>query len=643
MNVTQLVIQLVADDSKYASVLTRALRSIKDFVLTFSGIALMLDIAARGFATITESIYEAGRAVVKLGMDFENASIAFEVLTMDPKKGRELLENLQQLAVTTPFITHDLMENAKMLLGFGVAAENVIPTLARLGDLAIGDQEKLTRLALVVAEVLSEGKVTGIRMRQLSMFGIGPEEFAKTLGITVPRLRAMMKENELDANALVDTINRLTGAGGRFEQMSARAMKSVAGQWSNLVESVQILAAKFATTVFQKFNIAERLGGVANLISQNWESITSRIMQFIEAVKPVAQGLFDILVAGWQTVQQAFNLFMGDADQKMTPEKYEAIRQAVIDVGTAFVAFGQIAMQVLTMIAKFVLDVLIPAIVSLTAGSMTGINSLAVALGGTPDYARPDLKNMDLEQMNRLKAQGFNVENLQDLVNPNRDYQKALKENLSGSFESMQLLKKTGELSRLIGGGVGGFGGGVDRSFNMMLKNLEKARATPTKWKVDPIIDQKKFQDQMPKEIKIDPKAEKLAADIHKAISEGVTPLDKFNVTLDLLNKAFVGVGKGGLLSPFDLAFGQAAGFAELQKSLGKKEITLPPAAMFGSAEASEAVAKAQQAQTSVLEEVRNTLEQANKQRQQLLDRQREIAEALIQLGKNKPFIKKDM
>lgn len=47
-----------------------------------------------------------------------------------------MLEDLSDFAAKTPFELPEVRQNAKQLLAMGVSAENVIPTLKALGDVA---------------------------------------------------------------------------------------------------------------------------------------------------------------------------------------------------------------------------------------------------------------------------------------------------------------------------------------------------------------------------------------------------------------------------------------------------------------------------------------------------------------------------
>nr|DAD88513.1 MAG TPA: UBA2-like domain protein [Podoviridae sp. cttxo15] len=47
-----------------------------------------------------------------------------------------MLQNLSDFAAKTPFELPEVRQNAKQLLAMGVSAENIIPTMKALGDVA---------------------------------------------------------------------------------------------------------------------------------------------------------------------------------------------------------------------------------------------------------------------------------------------------------------------------------------------------------------------------------------------------------------------------------------------------------------------------------------------------------------------------
>lgn len=215
---------------------------------------------------VTTALSAAGETAVRSAMDYQDAAVAFEVMTGNAVKGRDLLRDLQSLAVATPFGSSDLIQNARMLMGMGIATEAILPSLSRLGDLAAGDAFKLQRLALAYGQVVAKGRLMGGELLQFTEAGIGVGDFAAAAGVSLTEFRARLEAGKVSAEVATDALNKLTSAGGRFYQMNAKASQTVRGQFNALSESVVVSLQKVGMGSFDKLNVAGRIGQLADLL-----------------------------------------------------------------------------------------------------------------------------------------------------------------------------------------------------------------------------------------------------------------------------------------------------------------------------------------------------------------------------------------
>ena len=85
-----------------------------------------------------------------------------------------LVSSLKEMADTTPFEMTDMSSAAQTLLGFGVAADKVMPSLQALGDVSQGNSERFGNLSLAFAQVQAAGKLTGQDLLQFVNAGFNP-------------------------------------------------------------------------------------------------------------------------------------------------------------------------------------------------------------------------------------------------------------------------------------------------------------------------------------------------------------------------------------------------------------------------------------------------------------------------------------
>jgi tape measure domain-containing protein len=127
-------------------------------------------IAAAGFLAAVSGL---GVAMMNVAGNFEQNRISFEVMLGSAEKGRKALADLSNFAVKTPFELPQLLQASKSLLAYGIEAENLIPTLRNLGDIASGvGMDKLPNLILAFGQVKAATRLTGMELRQFTEAGV---------------------------------------------------------------------------------------------------------------------------------------------------------------------------------------------------------------------------------------------------------------------------------------------------------------------------------------------------------------------------------------------------------------------------------------------------------------------------------------
>jgi tape measure domain-containing protein len=290
---------IVASAKQATSTLTNFGAELKSFAKLSAGIATGTFAASATLKTLSVagsalgSIGDFGLGSIKLAAEAEKASVAFGVLTAqapDLKKelaglgdsmaefktkmesGKKLFAELQQLAMDTPFDTAGLAQNARMLLGMGSAAKDIIPTLSRLGDVAQGDTETLGRLALQFGQVLNSGSFKKEEFNVFAEAGADVKAFAKAAGTDMAGLNKMFERGEVTSRVMVDGFNAMTNAGGRFYRMNALMSQTFDGQLNGLLESIDSFRTKIGSAFITGFKpgelfskISDSLGGLSGL------------------------------------------------------------------------------------------------------------------------------------------------------------------------------------------------------------------------------------------------------------------------------------------------------------------------------------------------------------------------------------------
>jgi tape measure domain-containing protein len=215
----------------------------------YSGIGAGAGVAAAGMAAL-------GLGVVSVAANAELAAVSMEVMLGSAAKASAMISAINAMAVESPFGSKEFTQAAQVLLNFGVTAENVLPTISMLGDVAAGDSEKLERLTLAFGQMSSAGRLMGQDLLQMINAGFNPlQEISKRTGESMMQLRKRMEAGEITSHEVAAAFQSATSAGGRFAGMTARISKSTIGTWAAIKDETLLLAKSVGDVLLPTVNI----------------------------------------------------------------------------------------------------------------------------------------------------------------------------------------------------------------------------------------------------------------------------------------------------------------------------------------------------------------------------------------------------
>lgn len=185
------------------------------------------------------------KSLFNLGVQAEQTKTKFDVLLGSTQKADKLLSEINQYANATPYQNAGLEKNAELLLAFGMAGNKVVPTLSMLGDVAMGNQEKLNGLSLAYAQVQSTGKLMGQDLLQMINQGFNPlKTISEHTGISMGVLKEKMAKGAISAEMVSRAFELATGKGGDFYKMSEKMSKTAGGRLSTIMGKLNLYAKK---------------------------------------------------------------------------------------------------------------------------------------------------------------------------------------------------------------------------------------------------------------------------------------------------------------------------------------------------------------------------------------------------------------
>ena len=222
----------------------------------------------------------AGIGVVsKIGMQAESTATSFNVLVGDQKKAAGMLDELNKYADDTIWDRMGTQNAAKTMLGFGVATENVVGDLKMLGNMAMGDKNKLQQLALVFGQVSSAGKLQGQDLLQLINAGYNPlSDISEITGKSVAELKDEMSKGNISFELVRQAMIRATSEGGRFAGMTDKLAQTSAGAFEQM-------KGKALQTMLELYN------GIQPLLVPMFNTISSALSGLSVAIQWAVKGL----------------------------------------------------------------------------------------------------------------------------------------------------------------------------------------------------------------------------------------------------------------------------------------------------------------------------------------------------------------
>jgi tape measure domain-containing protein len=264
--------------------------------------------ALRSFSSFAKEAFKATAvaagivvgAAAKIGVEFnsmkEQAQVAFTTLLGSGEKAKGLLEDLQKFSAQTPFEMEGLIDNARGLLGVGVEAKKVIPTLTALGNAsgALGlNQEAFNRIMLATTQSMAKGKIQGEELLQFAENGIPIFDLlGKALGVPKDQIAKLGSEGKLLSAEVFPKL---------FDQMQkdyggamAAQSKTLAGTWSSLKDNARILAGTGFKPLFDEAKrVVGALGEFAasDKASRFAEAFSGKLDLALKSARAFTQGL----------------------------------------------------------------------------------------------------------------------------------------------------------------------------------------------------------------------------------------------------------------------------------------------------------------------------------------------------------------
>jgi len=250
------------------------------------------------------------------------------LLNGNQEASNKLLGNLKEMANTTPFETTSLVKATQTMLGFGIEVDKSQKYLKQLGDISMGDAQKLESLTLAFSQVSSAGKLSGQDLLQMINAGFNPLNIiSQKTGESISSLKDRMGEGALSAEEIGQALKWATEKGGLFYGAMDKASQTTEGKLSTLSDEFNSAVGELTTGLLPTFTkVVDKLTKMArwfsNLSPEQKDFIVNMglilaavgpVVAIIGKLVAVGKGIGTIitLVKSWNIVTTAMTVAQG--------------------------------------------------------------------------------------------------------------------------------------------------------------------------------------------------------------------------------------------------------------------------------------------------------------------------------------------
>lgn len=283
-----------------------------------AGTAGILGAALTGFSGVLvgQELLSGISNIVQMGAEFEQTRVAFETMLGDADVAKKVLTDLSHFADITPFDDKQVVQAGRSLLAFGTSADQLIPQLRVIGDVASGVGKDFNELAIIWGKAQIAGRVMNDDLRQLTEAGIPAiKELAKVLNVSESQVRKLAEDGKISFADLQRAFVNMTSEGGRFAGMMQKQSETLLGLYSTLQSNVQRIFKNFGTESMEPLKEVTRLLiDFTDKLARLAPEITEEFGDLFSTLKDLKENLFGGTIFDNEKLKITSLLIKGIAD-----------------------------------------------------------------------------------------------------------------------------------------------------------------------------------------------------------------------------------------------------------------------------------------------------------------------------------------
>ena len=323
MNVFDLYAKIALDTGDYEKSLEDASGKTSSFADKLkTGLATAAKVGTAAIGAASTAIVALGKIGLDYNSQMEQYTTSFTTMLGSQEAAVQKVEELKKFAASTPLSMDDLAKGTQTLLAFGVESENSTGILRQLGDIALGDADKMQRLSTAFGKATAAGKVTGDTVQQMIDAGWNPLiQISQSAGETMEETQKRMSAGAISVEELQAAMEAVTSGTGQFAGGMDAASHTTQGLISTLQDNARALVGEVfqpisdgllgqvlpgaieaisgLTTAFRENGISGMIEAAGGIVGSAIGEFTNALPQFVstavEIVKSLVTGIKDNL------------------------------------------------------------------------------------------------------------------------------------------------------------------------------------------------------------------------------------------------------------------------------------------------------------------------------------------------------------
>lgn len=214
--------------------------------------------------------------IIEQGGLLEQQRLSIGAILQDTYEADALFGKIKGLAIKSPFGVTELDAMTKQLSAYGFKYSELYEWTKRLADISAATGTEVSRLALALGHVRSEGALSGYTLRQFAMGNIPMlAKLSEKLGKTTSEIRKMVSRKEIGYDEVLEVFKELTDEGGMFYNAQETMAEALNAKFKNLRDSFQIMYSEMAEGA--PGDALKRLAEILTDLSRNWKVLMPMI------------------------------------------------------------------------------------------------------------------------------------------------------------------------------------------------------------------------------------------------------------------------------------------------------------------------------------------------------------------------------